>query len=175
HGDLPLHVHEHAAQPVLDRQRLEQLLPLERLDVQVTRHEVGQSARIAHTLKDLLDYFVGQSRLLAELSRALAHLTMQRYEGWILLIEGGEIAGFADGRLEVAVRLGVVHGRAAALTMQNQLDAAEIALDLADPRDRAGRVEHTRRDLVNVFFLSDREDDAIGMFQSGFYGAQCRG
>jgi len=37
-------VHEHAAQPVLDRNRLQQLLALQRLDVEMAGDEVGEVA-----------------------------------------------------------------------------------------------------------------------------------
>ena len=62
----------------------------------------------------------------------------------------------------------------AAFSVQDQLDAAKIALDLIDPRDGPGGVEHAGRDLIDVVFLCDREDLAVGVLQSGFYGAQCR-
>ena len=49
-GDLPLHVNEHAAQPVLDRERFQQLLALQRLDVEMASDEVGEGAGVADTL-----------------------------------------------------------------------------------------------------------------------------
>src|SRR6185503_8745713 len=116
----------------------------------MTGHEIGQRARIAHALKDLLDHLVGQSRLLAELGGALAYLTVQRYERGIPLIERGQVGRFAHGRLEVAVRFGVVNGDTTTFAVQNELDAAQVALDLTDLRNRPGRVENARRDLVHV-------------------------
>src|SRR3989454_7129894 len=138
-------------------------------------HEIGEGARVTDALQDLLDDFRGKSRLLPQLRGALADLAMQRYERCILLIERGQIRRFADGRFEIAVRLAVMHGRTAAIPMQDQLHAAEIALHLADAGDRAGGVEHAGGDLIDVLFLSDGKDLAVGLLQSGFYGAQCRG
>ena len=86
-GDLPLHVHEHAAQPVLDRERFQQLLTLQRLDVQMAGDQIGEGAGVADTLQHLLHDFRRESRLLAELRGALADLAMQRDERGILIIE----------------------------------------------------------------------------------------
>src|SRR2546422_5059897 len=44
------------------------------------------------------------------------------------------------------------------LAVQQQLHAAEAALDLADFRDGPGRIQHARRDMVRVLALRDRED-----------------
>jgi hypothetical protein len=55
---------------------------------------------------------------------------------------------------------------AAGVAMQNQLDAAQIALHLADTRDCPGRVKNARRDLVDVFFLGDRENSALRSFSA---------
>ena len=66
-------------------------------------------------------------------------------------------------------------GGPARLTVHDQLHAAQVTLYLADARDRPGRIQHRGRDLVDIFLLSDREDLAIGLLESGFYGAQRRG
>ena len=50
HADLPLHSHQHAAQPFLDSQSFEQRLALGRLELDMTRHEIRQPARIGDVL-----------------------------------------------------------------------------------------------------------------------------
>ena len=45
HADLPLHVHEHAAQPLLDAQGLEQPLLLGHRQLDVAGDEVGEACR----------------------------------------------------------------------------------------------------------------------------------
>src|SRR5713226_10702217 len=115
--------------------------------------EIGEGARITDALQHLLDDFRGKSRLLPELGGALADFAMQRYEGGILLIERREVLSFADGRFEIAVRLAVMHGDPAAFAVQDQLHATEIALNLADPRDRARSVQDAGGDLIDIFFL----------------------
>src|SRR2546427_10064215 len=137
--------------------------------------EIGEGARVTDALQDLLDDFRGKSRLLAQLRGALAVFEIQSYEGGILFVARSEVLSFADGRFEIAVRLAVMYGRTAAVPMQDELHAAEIALNLADAGDRAGGVEHAGGDLIDVLFLSDGKDLAVGLLQSGFYGAQCRG
>src|SRR5712664_1989539 len=124
--------------------------------------EIGEGARVTDALQDLLDDFRGKSRLLPQLRGALADFAMQRYERGILLTNRGQIRRFANGRFEIAVRLAVMHRRTAAFPMQDQLHAAEIALNLADARDRAGGVEHAGGNLIDVFFLCDGEDLAVG-------------
>ena len=173
-GDLALHVNEHATQPVLDRQRFQQLLALQRLDVEMSGDEIGECARVSDPLQHLLDDFRGKSRLLPQLGGALADLAMQCYERGIFLIERGEILRFAHGRFEIAVCLAIMHGGPAAFAVQDQLHATEIALNLADPRDGPGGVEHAGGDLIDILLLGNRKDLAVGLFEGGFYGAQCR-
>ena len=78
HADLPLHVHQHAAEPLLDAQRLEQHLPLRRRDVDVAGHEVGEPAGLVDPGQYLLHDLVGQARLLAQLGGPGPGLTMER-------------------------------------------------------------------------------------------------
>src|SRR5664279_5862923 len=53
-ADLPLHVHEHAAQAVLHRERLEKLLPLGRRDIDVSRDEIREEPRLLDLREELL-------------------------------------------------------------------------------------------------------------------------
>src|SRR6266404_1055863 len=90
---------------------------------------------------------------------------MQRYERRVLLIERRKVLGFAYGRFEIAVGLAVMHGDPPAFAVQDQLHTTEIALNLADPRDRAGRVQHAGCDLIDVLFLSYRKHLPVGSFK----------
>src|SRR3989442_4464146 len=101
----------------------------------MSRDEVRQRAGITDPLEHLLHDLGRQTRLLAQLRGALAHLAMQRYEAWILLIERGKIGRLADRSLEVPARLRIVHGRTARFAVQNQPNTAQMTLDLTDPRD----------------------------------------
>ena len=173
-GDLALHVHQDATQPVLHRERLQQLLALQRLDVEMAGDEIGEGAGVADPLQHLLDDFCGQSRLLAQLRSPLADLAMQRYERGILLIERSEIRRFTYGRLEITVGLAVMDGGPAGFPVEDQLDATQIALHLTDSRNRSGGVQHAGGDLIDILFLRDRKDLAVGALEGGFYGTQCR-
>src|SRR5438093_1974635 len=173
-GDLALHVHQHATQPILHRERLQQLLALQRLDVEMAGDEIGEGAGVADPLQHLLDDFCGQSRLLAQFRGPLADLAMQRYERGILLIEWREILRFTYGRFEITVGLAVVDGGPAGFPVEDQLHATQIALHLTDSRDRSGVVQHDGGDLIDIFLLRYRKDFAVGVLEGGFYGAQCR-
>ena len=165
---------EHPAQPVFHSERFEQLLAFERLNVEMSGDEVGECAGVRDSLQDLLYDLGRQAGLLPQLGRALADFAMQRYERRIFLIEGREIRRLSDGRLEIAAGLGIVDCGTAGVAVEDQLNATEIALDLADPRDRAGGIEHPRGNLIDVLFLADCKDLAVGLLQGGFYGPQCR-
>ena len=54
----------------------------------------------------------------------------------------------------------------ALLALEQQLHAAEAALDLADPGDHAHRVEDLGRRLVGVVALGDGEDQPVA-FEGG--------
>ena len=80
HVDLALHVDEHAAQPVFDRERLEQRLLVGDGNVEVSGDEVRQAAGLVDFREDLVDGLVGQAELLAELGGALARLAVEAGE-----------------------------------------------------------------------------------------------
>ena len=71
-ADLPLHVHEHAAQPLLDAERLEQALLLGDGQLDVAGDEVGEPARLGDGVEHLVHDLLGQPAPLAELGGALA-------------------------------------------------------------------------------------------------------
>ena len=61
HTDLPLDMYQHAPQPLLDAQRLEQDLPLRRGDVDISGDEIGELAGLVDAGQHLLDHFVGEA------------------------------------------------------------------------------------------------------------------
>ena len=115
--------------------------------------------------------FLGQAALLAELGGALADLPVERLEGGVVLVERRHLLHRQDDGGEVA--LGLVYWSAwrARLALEQQLHAAEPALDLPDPGDDAHRVEDVGRRLVGVVALRDGEDQTIGL-RGGLDGAQ---
>ena len=165
---------QHAAQAILNREGLQQLLALTGLNVEVPGDEIRERARVTDALEHLLDDLRRKPRLLAQLARALADFAMQRDERGVFLIERREVRRFTDRSLEIAIGLGVVHRGAPSFALQDQLDPAQIALDLANARDRPRGVQHSRGDLIDVFLLGNSEDFAVGLLESGFYGTQCR-
>ena len=99
---------------------------------------------------------------------------MQRYEGGIPLIERSQIGSLSHRRFEIAVGLGIMDRGAAAIAVQDQLYAAEIALYLADARNCSGRVKNARGYLIDVFFLSDGENSALRVLQCSLDAAERR-
>ena len=70
--------------------------------------------------------------------------------------------GHDDGA-EVVVGHDVLERRRALLALEQQLHAAEAALDLPDAGDHAHRVEDLRRGLVGVVALRDGEDEPVAL------------
>ena len=99
HGDVMLNVHQHATQPLLHRQSLQQHLTLGRLDVDVPRDEIGKLARLRHAGQHLLHHLVRKTRLVAQLGGALPRFPVQRYERRVLGVQGRHLLGFAHDRL----------------------------------------------------------------------------
>ena len=172
HADLPLDVHQHPAQPLLDAQRLQQHLPLRRRDVDVAGHEVGELARLVDAGEHLLDHFIRQAGLLAQLRRPRPRLAVQGDERRILGVERQHLLGLAHDGLEVAVLVGVVDRDAAPLAVEQQLHAGQPPLELADARDGPDGVEHLGVDVLDVLPLRDREDQPVGRGQRRLDGAQ---
>ena len=137
HVDLALHVDQHAAQPLLDRQRLEQALALGVGQLEIAGDQIGQPARLVHLLQHLLHDLLGKAGLLAELAGARAQLAQQRQKGRVLGVDGLELLDLAHHRLEMILRRAVAHGDAALDAVQQHLHAAGDPLQLADPGDRA--------------------------------------
>ena len=167
HADLPLQVHEHAPQPLLDREALEQALALGRGDVDVTRHQVGEPAGIVDAAQHLLDDLLRQPGLLAQLGGAGPRLAVQRHERRIVRVERRHLLGGAHDGGEIAVLLEVVHRDAAVLALQQQLHAGETPLHLADAGHGADGVEHVGVDALHVLPLRHREDQLLGRGEGG--------
>ena len=111
HTDLALHVHQHPAQPLLDRQRLEQDLALLGSDVEVAGDQVGEPAGFVDSGQHLLDHLFRQTGLLAQLGRAGAHLRYRAHERGIFRIQRKHLLRVADDGLEITVLVGDVHAR----------------------------------------------------------------
>ncbi len=98
HLDLPLDADQDAAQPVLDRERLQESLLVGNRDVEVSGHQVRQPSGLVDLRQDLLDRLVGKAQLLAELGRALAGLAVQAGEGRVVRVERQHLARLLDRR-----------------------------------------------------------------------------
>ena len=171
HADLSLHVHEHATEAVLDREVLEQPLPLRHRELDVAGYQIRELARIGHGVEHLMHDFLGQSPPLAKLGGALANLLVQRDERRVVLVGRRHLLDRGDDGAEVVVGHHVLQRRRALLTLQQQLDAAETTLDLPDARNHAHRVEDVRSGLVGVVALCDGEDEAVAL-EGGLDGPQ---
>ena len=171
HADLLLDVHEHAAEPFLDAQRLEQALLFGRLKLDVAGDQVGETAGIGDGVEHLVHDFFRQTAALAELGGALAKLLVQGDERRVVLVDRLHLLdGHHDGA-EVAFGRVVLQGGGALLALEQQLHAAQAALDLADARNDAHRVEDVRRRLVGIVALGHGEHEALA-FQRGLDGAK---
>ncbi len=113
----------------------------------------------------------GQPAPFAQLGGPLADLLVQRFERRVVVVERLHFLGRHHDRREVAFAGGVLKRRGPLLALQQQLHAAEPALDLPDPRDDAHRVENVWRGLVGVVALRDREDESL-VLERGFDRAQ---
>ena len=72
-----------------------------------------------------------------------------------------------DYRAEKSVGRRILKCGGALLALQQELDAAQPTLDLADARDYAHRVKDVGCRLFGVVALRDRENEAVA-FERGF-------
>ncbi len=165
--DLPLHVHEGAAEPVLDGQRLEERLPLRGRDVDVSGDEVREPPGLVDLREDLVDGLLGETHLLAELRGPLARFAVKGEERRVARVEGRHLLRFLDRRFEVPVPRDVAKRDAARLSLQEQANSAEAALNRPDRGDRADRVELLRGDFVAVLPLGDGKNSFIRAVHRG--------
>ena len=134
-SDLALDVNEHAAQPVLDVQRLEQSLLFRNGQLDVAGDEIGELARLGDGVENLVNDFLGKTAPLAELGRALARLLLERGERRIVLIDRAHLLGRDDHRAHVAVGCRCIEARSR---------AARPGAEAARRRVRAGSVRSGR-------------------------------
>jgi len=78
---------------------------------------------------------------------------VQRHERGIVGAERRQVLDLPHHSLEMALVVDVVQRHAALLAVQQQLHAAQPALNLADLGDRPGRVQHARSDVIDVLAL----------------------
>ena len=145
---------EHLAQPLLDRERLEQRLPLLGVDLEIAGDKVGEARRIVDAVHHLLGDLLGQAGLLAELRGSQPHLTVQRLEGEIVGVLRSQLLGWSDHGFEVALGT-LAHSQrdAAPLAGHQHLGAAEPALHLLDASHGTDRVQIAGRDVGRVLAL----------------------
>jgi hypothetical protein len=167
-------VNEDATEPLLDAQRLEQPLLLGDRELDVAGHEVGEASRVGDRVEHLVNDFLGESAPLAQLRGPLARLLVQGDKGGIVDVAGLHLLGRDDDRVQVPVRRAVLEGGRALLTLEQELDATEPALNLTDAGDDAHRVENVRGRLVGVVALRDGKDQPLPA-QRGFDRAQGSG
>ncbi len=84
---MALNVHEHAAQPLLDAQRLEQSLLFGHRKLNVPSNEVGELAGLGDGIENLVYNLLWEAALLAEFGGALANLLVEGLEGAVVLVE----------------------------------------------------------------------------------------
>ena len=107
--------------------------------------------------------FLGQPAALAELGGALADLLVERDERRVVLVDRRHLLDRHDDGAEVAVGRRVLERGRALLALEQELHAAEAALDLPDAGDDAHRVEDVGRRLVGVVALRDGEDEPVAL------------
>ena len=170
--ELPLYVNQHPAQSLLDTARLQQRLPALCRDVEIPGDEIREPPRIFHTFEHLFYDFLGQPHLQAQLRRPLPHLAVQRHERRILGVERWKVGCFLYDGLDKSLCLRILEHRRTIFTVQEQLNAAQSALDLPDLGYRSGRVQHVGLRLIHVLALRDREDQFVLSFHRRFNGTK---
>ena len=151
-----------AAEPLLDAEGLQQRLLLGDRQLDVAGDEVGEPAGVGHGVEDLVEDLLGQPPALAQLHGPLAGLAVEGGEGRVVLVDRAASRSIGTTSAVRKPSVGViVEGLGAVLALEQELDAAQPALDLADPGDDAHRVELLRRRLLRVVALGDGEDQAV--------------
>jgi len=160
-ADLALHVHEDATESLLDAQRLEETLFLGNGKLDIPGDQVREAPRIGNGIEHLMHDLFGETTPFAKLGGTLANFLVKRLEGGVVVVERGHLLRSHDHRGHVALGRRVLERRGPLLPLQQQLHAAEPALDLPDPRDHAHRVEDVRRRLIGIVPLSDGEHEPV--------------
>ena len=165
-------MHQDPAEPLLDREGLQQRLTVRGADVEISRDQIGELARIMHAGEHLLHHLFRQPGLLTQLGGAGAGLLVETDKRRIIGIERLQLLRLEHDRLEVAVLVSHVHGDATALAMQQQLHAGEPALHLTDAGDGPDGEETVRAHRFDILPLGDGEDQPIRSGERGLDGAQ---
>ncbi len=171
---LPLHVNQHPPQPFLDSARLQQRLALGRGDVDVPSYEIRKAPGLLDAFQDLLHHLLRESHLDAQLGGALANFLVQRHERRILGIERREVGRLLHHRFDVALALRVLEHGGAVVSVQQQLNATQPTLHLADSCNRPRRVEHLGLHRLHVLSLRYGEDHLLLTPQRRLDGAKRR-
>src|SRR5262249_37495279 len=107
----------------------------------------------------------------AELGSALTQLFVEGDERRVVLVQRLHFLDRHDDGAEEALGGVVLQRRGALLALQQQLDATQAALNLADPWDDTHRVQNVGRRFVGVVPLCDGKDESVA-FQRGLDRAQ---
>ncbi len=140
-ADLPLHVHQHAPHPLLDRQRLEQRLPVGGVDLEVAGDQICQRTGLGQVGQHLRHDAFGKTRLLPQLRGPRAQLAVERDKSWVLGIDRHHVVRRLDDRFQIPPELAEAHRDTSARALEQQLYRARTGLQLADTRDGPDRVE----------------------------------
>jgi len=97
---------------------------------------------------------------------------MERDEGGFVRVDRRQVRCRTHDRLDIPFRLGVLQDARSEVTVQEQLDAAQPALHLANPRHRPRGVEPRRVDDIGVLALAHREDPPILALERGLDSTQ---
>ena len=160
HADLALDVDQDAAHPLLDAEGLQEALLLGGRQVEVAGDDVGEPARIVDRVEDLVEDFLGQAATFAQLHRPLADLAVHGGEGRVLRVDRLDLGDGGEVGDQEAVFVREAEGIGPPVPLEQELDAAEAPLDLADPGDHAHRIKLVRGRLVLVLALGAGEEEA---------------
>ena len=127
----------------------------------VAGDQVGEPAGLGHRVEHLVEHLLGQPLALAQLHGPLAGLPVEGGEGRVVLVDRLHLLDRHDVDGEEPFGVVVMQGRGADLALEQELDASQPALDLADPADHPHRVELLRSRLVDVLALGHGEDQAV--------------
>jgi len=129
--------------------------------------KVANTRAVSALVHDLL----GEATALAELGGALADLLVERREGGVPVVQGRHLLHRHHDGGEIALGGGVLERGGTLLAMEQELDATETALHLADARDHAHRIQDVRARLLGVVLLCHGEHEPVA-FERRLDGAQ---
>jgi hypothetical protein len=119
----------------------------------------------------LVHDFFREAAALAQLGGALAKLLVQRDEGRVVFAHSGHFVDRHDDGAEETFSGRELQRSRALFTLEQELNAAEPALDLSNPGDDTHRIEDVGRRLVSVVSLRYGENEALSL-ESGLDGSK---